>query len=409
MRGRLLDEPLDIARGAHVSDARLGAPAALPHLVRDRLELDLRPGEERDVRAGLGEGERRGPSDPTPGAGHDRVPAVEPLGGKHRSGDGRHDSISRLKLRQRNVRAVPPVDQLVRLRLGELQEPAPRLDAELAPVDVLLQYLGSGEAGAKATLERVVDVGVDVEAGHVSDRERAEERQPEAERRPHDLVDLLGAGDAVLDDPRRLPEHRELDPVGDESRPVPDDDRRLAEPGERLDHDVDDPLVGRRGADDLDAGDEQRGDEPVDAEEAARALEPRRELRDRDGRRVRRDHGVAGSGLDLRIDGELHVGTLEDGFDDEIGAVHGVRDRRRCREVSLRRRRRATADVSRLLQPGEELDGAVPRRFGQLGRGVDEHGRDAARGEHVRDADAHRPGADDGDPGRPGAPGTRSQ
>ena len=148
--------------------------------------------------------------------------------------------MSRLELRERNVRTVPPVDQLVRLRLGQLQEPAPRLDAELAPVDVLPQYLGSGEAGAEATLERLVDVGVDVEAGHVRDRERAEERQAEAERRPHDLVDLLGAGDAVLDDPRRLPEHRELDPVGDESRPVPDDDRRLAEPGERLDHDVDD-------------------------------------------------------------------------------------------------------------------------------------------------------------------------
>ena len=272
MRGRLLDEPLDVARGAHVSDARLGAPAARPHLVRDRLELDLRPGEERDVRARLGEGERRGPSDPTPGAGHDRVPAVEPLGGKHRSGDGRHDSMLPPQLRQRDVRAVPPVDQLVRLRLGQLQEPASRLDAELAPVDVLPQHLGSGEAGAEATLERLVDVGVDVEAGHVRDRERAEERQPEAERRPHDLVDLLGAGDAVLDDPRRLPEHRELDPVGDESRPVPDDDRRLAEPGERLDHDVDDPVVGRRCADDLDARDEQRGDEPVDAEEAARAL-----------------------------------------------------------------------------------------------------------------------------------------
>ena len=124
------------------------------------------------------------------------------------------------------------------------------------------------------------------------------------------------------------------------------------------------------------------------------------------GRRVRRDHGVAGSGLDLRVDGELHVGTLDDGFDDEIGAVHGVRDRRRRREVLLRRRRRATVDVPCLLQPGEELDRAAPRRLGQRGRRVDEHGRDAARGEHVRDADAHRPGADDGDPGRPGAPGT---
>ena len=161
--------------------------------------------------------------------------------------------------------------KLARLVLRELEEPAPGLDAVLPARDVVAQDGGRREAVAEATLERVEDVGVDVEPRHVGDRERAEEREPEAERRADDLVDLLGRRDAVLDDPRRLPEHRELDPVRDEPRAVPDDDGDLAERGQGGDDVLDDARVGRGGRDHLDARHEQRRHEPVDAEEPARA------------------------------------------------------------------------------------------------------------------------------------------
>ena len=81
-----------------------------------------------------------------------------------------------------------------------------------------------------------------------------------------------GVGEAVLDDPRRLPEHRELDPVGDESRPVADDDRRLAEPRRAPRRPAATTCSSVDGVrDHLDARDEQRRHEPVHAEEAARA------------------------------------------------------------------------------------------------------------------------------------------
>ena len=115
------------------------------------------------------------------------------------------------------------------------RNPRPVLTPKSPRRDVLAQDAGGGEARAEAALERLVDVRVDVEPRHVGDRERPEEREPEAERRAHDLVDLLGRGEAVLHDPGRLPEHRELDPVGDEPGAVADDDGGLAEPRQRSD------------------------------------------------------------------------------------------------------------------------------------------------------------------------------
>ena len=127
----------------------------------------------------------------------------------------------------------------------------------------------------------------------------------------------------------RLPEHRELDPVGHEPGAVADDDGGLAEPRQRADDLLHDLLVRRGRGDHLHARDEQRRHEPVHAEEASRPSQPRRELRDRDRRRVRRDHrAVRGCRLDRRVDGGLHVGALDDGLDDQVGAVHALADRR---------------------------------------------------------------------------------
>ena len=164
-------------------------------------------------------------------------------------------------------------------------------------VDVLAKSFGRGEPRAETLLERVEDVGVDVEPGHVRDRERPEEWKPEAERRTHHLVDLLGGGDALLDDPRRLPEHGELDAVGDEARAVADDDGGLAEPRERSTTFSTTSSSVDAVADDLDAGNEKRRHEPVHAQEPLRSSQPRRQLSDRDRRRVRRDHRIVSAAI----------------------------------------------------------------------------------------------------------------
>ena len=187
---------------------------------------------------------------------------------------------------------------------------------------------GGGKALSEPALEGVEDVRVDVEPRHVGDRERTEEREPEAERRPDDLVDLLWGGHAVLDDPRGLPEHRELDAVRDEPRAVADDNGGLAERGQGGDDPLHHGRLGRADRDHLDAGHEKRGHEPVDTQEPSRVPQRVRELRDRDRRRVRRDHGVGGrSRLDLRVRRRLYIRALEDSLQDQVGAADSVRDR----------------------------------------------------------------------------------
>ena len=131
--------------------------------------------------------------------------------------------------------------------------------------------------------------------------------------------------------------------------PSPDDDGGLARAGSAPRRPGRRPLVGRARGDHLDARDEQRRHEPVHAEEAARPLQPRCELRDRDGRRVRRDDGVVvGGRLDrARRRPASRRGARTTASTTRSAPSHGVRDRRRGGEVSLAPSRSRPARRSR--------------------------------------------------------------
>ena len=102
---------------------------------------------------------------------------------------------------------------------------------------------------------------------------------------------------------------------------------------------------------------------------------------------------VAGSGLDLRVDGELGIGTLDDGFNDEIHAqssetaIDGAAER--CRSaVAVVPPPTFSACSSRGW-----TSGMGPRRFGQRGRRR-RRARSGCRSRRTRaNADAHGPDA----------------
>ena len=99
-------------------------------------------------------------------------------------------------------------------------------------------------------------------------------------------------------------------------------------------------------------------------EEAFRSAELRREQRDRDRRRVRRDdRGLGGGGLDPLVDGELHLGALDDGFDDEVGVGHGLDEAVRWDGRPLDAAAIAAVDAADRLEMVEELERSACAAF----------------------------------------------
>jgi hypothetical protein len=74
---RGVDEPFDVVEVIDVAGDDEGLTAERPNLGGDRFELFGRPGGQRDVRAGFGQGSGRAGTDPPSGSGHDRGAAVE--------------------------------------------------------------------------------------------------------------------------------------------------------------------------------------------------------------------------------------------------------------------------------------------------------------------------------------------
>ena len=85
-----------------------------------------------------------------------------------------------------------------------------------------MRIFGRGEALREVGLQGLVAEVVDVQAGHVGDGERAEERQPEAEGGADQGVHVLRRRDALLHQLGGLVEQRVLQAVEHESGDVLD-------------------------------------------------------------------------------------------------------------------------------------------------------------------------------------------
>ena len=155
-------------------------PATLSDLFGNRCQLRRRTGEQRDVRARLGKSKRHGTPDASPAPVTIACrPSSRCVGRPKRP---RFILDLTPKLDEAGVRAIAAREQLIGLFLRHSRNPRPVFTPKSPLRDVLAQKSGSREALAETSLERLVDICVDVEPGQVGDGERPEEREPEAER-----------------------------------------------------------------------------------------------------------------------------------------------------------------------------------------------------------------------------------
>ncbi len=234
------------------------------------------------------------------------------------------------------VRPVAIVDEPLPVGVVEVPQQAVAILEPVPPCGHRLgQQPGSREAIPVGVLERGEALGVDVEAGLVGDRERAEEAEAEPEGGAHDRVDVLDRRNAVLHDEEGLPQQGVLQAVEHHSRRVGDLGSHPADPREqRLDR-VDGLWRGVDTGDDLDAGDEGRRVGEVHGEEALGPADGAHELAHGERRGVAADDRIPGcAGRDPRKYLTLRREVLVDGLLDEVGVGDGVLDLRRGRDVA---------------------------------------------------------------------------
>ena len=219
----------------------------------------------------------------------------------------------------------------------------------------------------------------------------------------HDRVDILRLGDALHPRVERFIDHRHQHAVGDEAGPVVGGVGLLAHLLRQVDGPLCDLGAGREAVDDLDELHDRDGVEEVHADDAlSRAgsgdLGRRRDLRNRDGRGVRREDDVVAIeclgelGKELCLD----LRVLDGRLDDPVGPGHVVPFGRVGdapeRGVSIRLLHATLLDGS-----GHEL-GVELLRLVQRGLvGVVGDRADAGGGGDLCDATTHLAGTDDGE------------
>jgi hypothetical protein len=240
-------------------------------------------------------------------------------------------------------------------------------------------------------VERLGDLQADVEPDEVGQLER-----PHAEPGgAHDRVDVLDAGQALLQQPQRLQAERAVAAVDQEPGAVG-----------RLDHAPAHRLAGRarggqrlggglQAGDQLDERHQRRGVEEVQAHDPRRVGRPAGDRRDRDRGRVGRQHRA---GRDLRQRAEqlvLELQALGRGLDDQ--RARGQRRERRGLLEPRADRGRVAVEAALVHQLGDAGPGALgPGGRGALDR-VEEQRPGAALGGELRDPRSHRAGAHDAD------------
>src|SRR5665647_1088110 len=158
------------------------------------------------------------------------------------------------ELLHEHIGLVPVRDQLRNPLGGDIQETRSGLGAEFSRRDQVGEDLWGREAFRESGLQRFVAEVVDVQASHICDGERAEERQPEPKGGAHQCVDVLGSGSSVLDQLGGLMEEGVLQAIEDKAGDVLHDSRGLAclvhnQPGR-----LDGGLIGAGVRNDFDAG-----------------------------------------------------------------------------------------------------------------------------------------------------------
>ena len=96
---------------------------------------------------------------------------------------------------------------------GWSDQTATLLDAVPTVFNKFGEHRRRRQALAVVSFQRAKAVAVDVEAGHIRYRERAEERQPVAERRADDGVHILRRGNSLLDEIEGFLQKDVLQPV----------------------------------------------------------------------------------------------------------------------------------------------------------------------------------------------------
>src|SRR5690606_29556107 len=151
-----------------------------------------------------------------------------------------------------------------------IQEATAGLGAQLSCLDLFSEDPRGGEAFWEVGLQGGVAEVVHVQASHVSNRERTEERQTEAEGGANQGVDGLGRSDAVLHQLGSLVEQCVLQAVQDETGDVLDYSGFLAGGFDVSDGRVDSGLGGAFMRNDFDTRDERRRVGEVHAQETLR-------------------------------------------------------------------------------------------------------------------------------------------
>ena len=230
-----------------------------------------------------------------------------------------------------------------------------------------------------------------VEADHVGERQRTN-RVIAAEL--HAGVDVLGAGDALLQGEDRFVDHRAQDAVDGEAGAVLGSDRHLADPlGEfhRLGVGI---VGGLQAADQFEQRHQRHRIEEVHADEAVRAVCRGGEFRDRDRRGVGGDQRARlQRGAEVFENLDLEVLVLGRGLDHEVAIrklrlVGGAGDAlERCLVVGL-------AHLLLVDQPLQALvDHRKPLGDGGIGNVGHDNGQSGSRAD-LRDTVAHGAGAD---------------
>ena len=236
------------------------------------------------------------------------------------------------------------------------------------------------------------DGQADVEADEVGEPEGA---HGVAVAEDHALVDVGGAGHALLQHADGLQPEADAEPAGGEAGRVADLDALLAQPGDPAAGVVDRRRGGALADDELDEGRERHRVEEVHAEEPLRPAERRRQLGDRQRagvagqQRPRRDD-LLGRGQQVALGG----GDLGDRLHHELDVEGGVEAGDRAEPAD------AGLDLAGggAFAAGQPVGDAGPGPRGGVAVGLDDHDRTARLQQHLGDARPHRAAADHGGP-----------
>jgi hypothetical protein len=231
---------------------------------------------------------------------------------------------------------------------------------------------------------------VDRQTVDVPRDDRSEDAVAESEAEAHRPVDVLGAGDAGVDQVVDLPVHRVLDAIDQHARDVAvQHQRHLA----HLLHPAHEPAHRRRrrvlGAGHLDGEHHVRGDHEVQPRAALRPAQDARHIADpqpgRDDQRAR-----AHATLDLGEQPVLEGEVLADGLDDQLDAARRQRLDRRAHLEPVSR--------GRVAQPPGLGTPACERALAYRRGGLDRLAGPPGPRERERDVRAHPAGPQDDHP-----------